>query len=175
MFAFRSSVTSSRLSPTLIRRFLHVEKRLQEHNIELPSAPKPAANYNLTCHAANNMLYLSGHLPILSDGGLLTGPLGPGDVEAGYKAARQAGLNILATLQRELGDLDRVERVVKIFGIVHSKNDFQEQHKVMNGCSDLMMLAFGETVGYHARSAIGTNTLPMGVSVEVEAVVQIKA
>jgi enamine deaminase RidA (YjgF/YER057c/UK114 family) len=78
-------------------------------------------------------------------------------------------------LQQELGgDLDRVEKIVKLFGIVQSTDDFKEQHKVLNGCSDLLVEVFGEERGLHARSAIGTNCLPLDISVEVEAIVQIK-
>jgi enamine deaminase RidA (YjgF/YER057c/UK114 family) len=94
--------------------------------------------------------------------------------EHGYEAARHAALNIIATLKGELGDLDRVEKIVKVFGIVQSTNDFKEQHLVMDGCSDTLIEIFGKEAGYHARSAIGTNTLPIDISVEVEAVVQFK-
>jgi enamine deaminase RidA (YjgF/YER057c/UK114 family) len=96
------------------------------------------------------------------------------DKEYGYEVARTVGLNILATLKAQLGDLDRVEQVVKVFGIVQSTDDFKGQPYVVDGCSDLLLEVFGKPVGYHARSAIGTNTLPVDVSVEIEAVVQIK-
>jgi len=122
------------------------------------------------------MLYISGHIPFTNDGKLLTGAVGEGakPLEEGREAARACGLNMLATLKRELGDLDRVEQVVKIFGIVNSTTDFKFQHRVMDGCSDLMMEVFDKPVGYHARSAIGTNTLPLDITVEVEGIVQIK-
>lgn len=110
------------------------------------------------------------------DGSLLTGSVGgEQSLDHGYQAARQCGLNLLATLQKELGgDLDRVEQVVKIFGIVQSTNDFHDQHKVLDGCSDLFKEVFGEERGLHARSAIGTNSLPLNISVEVEAIVRVK-
>ena len=159
-------------------RLVHVEKRLQELGIELPSAPAPKANYNIVCYASGNMLYVSGHLPINNDGSMLTGRVGPDDggetLEHGQAAARQCGLNILATLKSQLGDLDRVEQVVKVFGIVQSTNGFHSQHMVMDGCSDLIMDVFTKDKGYHARSAIGTSALPLDVSVEVECIVQIK-
>jgi enamine deaminase RidA (YjgF/YER057c/UK114 family) len=123
------------------------------------------------------MLYISGHLPFMEDGKtLLTGKIDgvERDVEYGYKAARYAGLNIVSTLKQTLGDLDRVEQIVKVFGIVQSTDDFKSQHLVMDGCSDLMMDVFGKEKGYHARSAIGTSTLPIDISVEIEAIVQIK-
>ena len=133
----------------------------------------------LTATTNHDGLYqylLVGHLPFKSDGTLMTGRIGEDgrDKAYGYEAARTAGLNIISTLKEHLGDLDRVEQVVKVFGIVQSTNDFKEQHLVMDGCSDLIMEVFGKPVGYHARSAIGTNTLPVDISVEVEAVVQIK-
>lgn len=159
-------------------RYVHVEKRLEELGIELPPAPGPKANYNIVCHASGNMMYISGHLPVQADGSMLTGRIGPESggqsLEHGYQAARHAGLNIVSTLKKQLGDLDRVKQIVKVFGIVQSTNDFKEQHKVMDGCSDLMMEVFEKPVGYHARSAIGTSTLPLDISVEVEAIVEIK-
>lgn len=95
-------------------------------------------------------------------------------MKEGYDAARHCGLNIISTLKNELGDLDRVAQIVKIFGIVNSTTDFKEQHLVMDGCSDVLMEVFGTPVGYHARSAIGTSTLPLDMVVEVEAIVQIR-
>jgi enamine deaminase RidA (YjgF/YER057c/UK114 family) len=158
-------------------RFVHVEARLTELGIVLPRPAGARANYNVVCHASGDMLYVSGHLPFQLDGTLLTGKIGEAgrDVEYGYQAARWAGLNIISTLQHKLdGDLDRVVQVVKVFGIVQSTTDFKSQHLVMDGCSDVMMEVFGTKVGYHARSAIGTSTLPLDISVEVEAVVQIR-
>jgi enamine deaminase RidA (YjgF/YER057c/UK114 family) len=160
-------------------RQVHVEANLEKLGIVLPPPPTPAANYNITCYANNNMLYVSGHIPFSLHGKetvLLTGAVGEGakTLEEGKVAARACGLNIISTLKRELGDLDRVEQVVKIFGIVNSTTDFKMQHRVLDGCSDLMMEVFGKPVGYHARSAIGTNTLPLDITVEVEAIVQIK-
>lgn len=123
-------------------------------------------------------MYVSGHLPIGVDGTLIAGALGPDQggltVEQGYAAARLCGLNIIATLKNQLGDLDRVEQVIKIFGIVNSHTDFKHHHLVMDGCSDVIMEVFGKDVGYHARSAIGTNTLPLDIAVEVEAIVKFK-
>ena len=107
------------------RRYLHVEQRLVELDIALPPAPKPKANYNIVCRAApGNMLYISGHLPVQTDGTLLTGRIGPSgsggeSVAHGYAAARQCALNIIATLQQQLGDLDRVEQIVKVRACVH--------------------------------------------------------
>jgi len=160
------------------RRHVHIEKHLESLGIVLPPAPEPKANYNIVCRASGNLLYVSGHLPLKPDGTLMTGRIdgkGVRGIKYGYEAARHAGLNIVSTLSRELrGDLDRVQQIVKVFGIVQSSDDFKDQHLVMDGCSDVMMEVFGNPVGYHARSAIGTSTLPLDISVEVEAIVQIK-
>ena len=160
------------------KRSIHVEKRLEELGIVLPPAPEPKANYNIICHAPGDMLYVSGHLPITANGDLRTGPVGPETggrtVEEGYEAARHCGLNIISTLKSQLGDLDRVEQVVKVFGIVNSHTEFKNQHMVIDGCSDVLMEVFRKPVGYHARSAIGTNTLPLDIIVEVEAIIKIK-
>jgi enamine deaminase RidA (YjgF/YER057c/UK114 family) len=159
---------------------------MESLGIILPPAAAPRANYNIVCHASSdNMLYVSGHLPFQADGTLMTGRIvnvdnnnnsnnNGRDVEYGYQAARWAGLNIVATLKEQLGDLDRIEQIVKIFGIVQSSDDFKSQHLVMDGCSDVLMEIFGKEVGYHARSAIGTSTLPLDITVEVEAIVQLK-
>jgi enamine deaminase RidA (YjgF/YER057c/UK114 family) len=174
---------SLKVKSTSTLSMVQIENRLADLGIILPPAPKAAANYVPVQHTGN-LLFLSGHLPILEDGKtLLTGRIAPnrncdGDdhelLDHGYKAARQCGLNLISTLKEHLGDLDNVEKIVKIFGIVQSTNDFHEQHKVLNGCSDLMVEVFGNTVGVHARSAIGTNCLPLNISVEVEMIVQVK-
>mmetsp|Transcript_5647 Transcript_5647/g.5371 ORF Transcript_5647/g.5371 Transcript_5647/m.5371 type:complete len:197 (+) Transcript_5647:62-652(+) len=161
-------------------REINVERRIEELNIVLPSPSQPKANYNIVCHAAGNMLYISGHLPIKAGGELCVGRVGPdgsdekNGVKEGYEAARHCGLNIISTLKDQLGDLDRVEQIVKVFGIVNSTTDFKHQHLVMDGCSDVLMEVFDTPVGYHARSAIGTSTLPLDMVVEVEAIVQVK-
>mmetsp|Transcript_27394 Transcript_27394/g.39229 ORF Transcript_27394/g.39229 Transcript_27394/m.39229 type:complete len:186 (+) Transcript_27394:148-705(+) len=181
MFIKRTAVATGWCSRFLSQqRQVHIEAKLEKLGIVLPPPPTPAANYNITCHANNGILYISGHIPFTYIGEkheqkLLTGPVGENakSLEEGKEAARACGLNILATLKKELGDLDRVSQVVKIFGIVNSTNDFKMQHKVLDGCSDLMMQVFDKPVGYHARSAIGTNTLPLDITVEVEAIVQI--
>lgn len=104
--------------PKLAARWVHVEKRLEELGITLPPPSAPKANYDICCHAAGGMLYVSGHLPITLEGSLMTGKIGPQEdggesVEHGYEAARRTGLAIVATLQEQLGDLDRVQQIVK--------------------------------------------------------------
>ena len=96
------------------------------------------------------------------------------DEKAGYEAAKQAGLTILATLKNHFGSLDKIKRVVKIFGLVNCSDDFSGQPAVMNGCSELMKAVFGDDNGVGARSAVGTNSLPLGVMVEIEAIFEIK-
>lgn len=101
------------------KRYVHIENKLKDLGITLPTAPSPKANYNIICYTTGNMMYISGHLPIQNDGTLITGRIGPETdggqtIEHGYKAARHVGLNIIATLKEQLGDLDRVEQIVKV-------------------------------------------------------------
>ena len=161
MVAAANAFTPPLTMPTLRRRDSRlrsqVEDRLREATLVLPPPGSPKANYQLVSRDGD-LLYLSGHLPSRADGTLVTGKLGKGDltVEQGYEAASFAALNLLATVKEAVGDLDRVEKVVKIFGIVASKDDFTEQHLVMNGASDVLSLALGQQVGgAHSRSAIG--------------------
>ena len=152
---------------------------MKELGIELPKAAGPRANYDVICHDEDaNIMYVSGHLPFQQDGTLMTGRLTGEeglDVDYGYQAARHAALNIVATLRERLdGDLDQIEKIQKVFGIVQSSKNFQHQHLVMDGASDVLMEIFGKEVGYHARSAIGTSTLPLDITVEVEAIVKLK-
>lgn len=132
-FLTSSDLYSSPRTGTLQIIKMSVEKRLEDLGIKLPPAPKAAANYAPVLRQGD-MLYLSGHLPMKEDGSLMTGRLGEGkDVEFGYSAARQVGLNLLSSLTEELGSLDHVEQIVKLFGIVQSTNEFHDQHKVVNG------------------------------------------
>jgi enamine deaminase RidA (YjgF/YER057c/UK114 family) len=121
-----------------------------------------------------NLIYTSGHLPVDAAGGLVTGRIGEKlDVAAGYRAAQLAGLNILASLRKELGSLDGVGRVVNVLGLVNCTPDFTQQPAVINGCSELFAEIFGPDAGIGARSAIGANSLPLGVPVEIEAIFEI--
>lgn len=170
------SIAASSSSSCTTLGMVQVEKKIQELGLVLPPAPNAAANYQ-PVQRSGDLLFLSGHLPLNEDGSLHTGKVGTGGktVEEGYQAARQVALNLIATLQKELGgDLDRVDQVVKLFGIVQSTDDFHEQHKVVNGCSDVFVQVFGPEKGFHARSAIGTNALPLDISVEIEAIVRVK-
>lgn len=153
---------------------MSVEARLAEMNLELPPAPKALGVYKPLI-VVDNLAYLSGHLPMLADGKLICGRLGDDmDVEAGYQAARQTGLALLATLRAHCGNFDRVVRLVKTLGLVRCTPDFVDQPAVINGFSELMRDVFGEDAGVAARSAMGTSALPGGIAVEIEAIFELK-
>lgn len=154
---------------------MSAEKRLAELGITLPAAPAPKGNYRPIV-IVDRMAYLAGHLPIDVEGDLATGRVGTTtDVETATAAARTAGLSILATLRGEIGSLDRVERVIRVMGFVACKFEFQGQPAVINGCSDLLVEIFGPDAGVGVRAAVGTNTLPLGAVVEIEAQFLIRA
>jgi enamine deaminase RidA (YjgF/YER057c/UK114 family) len=147
------------------------EARLKERNITLPTPPKPVANY-VGCVRVGNLLFLAGHGP--GPGARGKGKVGRDvTLEEGYRFAREAGLNLLATTRAALGGLDKVKRIVKVLGMVNSAPGFSDQPKVINGCSDLMTEIFGEA-GKHARSAVGMAELPMGIPVEIEMILEVK-
>ena len=151
------------------------EARLKELGIELPDAPKPVGVYKPVV-IVGNMAYLSGHGPLKPNKTLITGRLGLDmDTEAGYAAARLTGLGILSTLQGHLGSLHKVKRLVKLLGLVRCTDGFDQQPAVINGCSELFRDVFGEDAGVAARSALGTNALPGGIAVEIEAIFEIEA
>ena len=153
---------------------MSADARIKELNIELPPAPKPMGVYKPLV-VAGNMAYVSGHGPLKSDGTLISGRVGADlDEQAGYDAARQTGLAILATLQKGLGSLDRVQRVVKVLGMVNSTADFQRHPAVINGCSELFAQVFGDDAGVGARSAVGMGSLPGNITVEVEAIFEVE-
>jgi enamine deaminase RidA (YjgF/YER057c/UK114 family) len=149
------------------------DKKLKELGLELSAPSKPVANY-VKAVRSGNLLYLSGHGPTKADGTNITGKVGKDlTVDQGYDAAKQVGVAILSTLKAELGDLNKVKRVVKVLGMVNCTEDFVDQPKVMNGFSDLMVAVFGEK-GKHARSAVGMYALPSNISVEVEIIVEVE-
>jgi len=155
-----------------------IEKRLVELGIELPQtwAAPPGMNF-ISAVVVGELLFLAGHGPTGSDGKLAyNGKVGAEvSVEDGYKAARLTGLNMLATMQKELGTLDRVAKLVKVLGMVNAVEGFGKQPQVINGASDLFVEVFGEQIGKHARSAVGMGGLPNNMPVEIEMIVQIKA
>mgnify|MGYP002621532894 CR=1 FL=1 len=151
------------------------EERIQALGIRLPAIDlKGKAIVPIRQHG--NLLYTSGHGPESEVDGrpLWTGKLGKDlTVEEGYQAARECGIILLAHLKHYLGDLERVDAIVKVFGLIASADDFYQQPQVLNGFSDLMVEVFGER-GKHARSAMGTNVLPKNIPVEVEMIVRIR-
>ena len=149
------------------------ETRVQELHLTLPPVPKPVAKYK-TAVRAGNMLYVSGHGPLKEDKSMITGKVGKDlNLEQGKAAARQVGLAILSTVKATLGSLDRVTRLVKTLGLVNCTDDFKDQPQVINGFSELMADVFGEDAGVGARSAIGTNSLPANISVEIECIFEV--
>jgi enamine deaminase RidA (YjgF/YER057c/UK114 family) len=121
-----------------------------------------------------NLLYLAGKGPMKQDGSVVTGKLGKDlNIEQGYEAARLTAINHIAVLKATLGKLEKVKRIVKVLGMVNCTSDFTDQPKVINGYSDLMVQVFGEK-GKHARSAVGMHSLPLGMAVEVEVIVEIE-
>ena len=152
---------------------MQIEARLAELGITLPQVGPPQGTY---AHAvrSGNMLYLAGKGPHNPDGSTPTGKVGR-DVttEDAYQHARSVGLTLIAVLKQTLGDLDKVHQVVKVLGMVNAAPDFGEQPKVINGCSDLFLEVFGER-GRHARSAVGMGSLPNGITVEIEAIVEVE-
>jgi len=152
---------------------MSIDQRLAELGIALPEAAAPVASYVPTVEA-NGLLHISGQISFAENGSLITGRLGDGvSLEQGQAAARRCGIMLLAQMKRALGSLDRVEQIVKLGVFVNSAADFTDQPKVANGASELMQDVFGEA-GRHARSAVGVPVLPLGVAVEVDAIVKIR-
>jgi len=156
-----------------------IEERLADLGLVLPAPTRAPAGVRLPfefVRVAGRRAYVSGHGPQHADGSLMPpfGKLGRElDVEQGYAAARLTALAILGSLQRALGDLDRISAWLRVFGMVNSATGFNRQPSVINGCSDLILELYGPTVGAHARSAVGMAELPFDIPVEIEAEVEI--
>ena len=154
-----------------------VEEKIKQLNIELPIPGEPIANYVPTVRFSetkNSMLvYVSGTGPRKENGDYLTGRLGDDmTIEEGYDAAKLTGINILASLKKEIGDLNKIKRFVKVIGMVNSTADFYQQPAVINGFSDFIVEVFGDR-GMHARAAVGMGSLPSNIAVEIEVVVEV--
>ena len=148
------------------------EQRLHELGHVLPPAPKSVANY-VGSVQTGNLLFLSGKGPDLAGGRQWRGKLGAElTTEEGYTAARDTMLNLLAVVHEDIGALSRIRRIVKVLGMVNSAPDFTDQPKVINGASDLLVEIFGDR-GRHARSAVGMASLPGGIPVEIEMIVEL--
>jgi enamine deaminase RidA (YjgF/YER057c/UK114 family) len=149
------------------------DKKLKDLGITLPEPSKPVANY-VKAVRTGNLIYLAGHAPVKPDGSYVTGKVGRDlTIEQGYEAAKLTAISLIATLKAELGDLNKVKRVVKVLGMVNCHSDFADHPKVMNGCSDLLVAVFGDK-GKHARSSVGMNSLPLNTSVEIEMIVEVE-
>ena len=151
----------------------NLSRTLAKLGLQLPEPPEPKGLYKplVIC---GTLAYTSGHVPIEPGGRIVTGRVGESlDQEAGYRAAMLAGLGILATLRSQLGTLDHVCRLVKLFGVVNCTPDFQAQPAVLNGASELFADVFGPDAGVGARSAVAAPSLPLGVPVEIEAIFEI--
>jgi enamine deaminase RidA (YjgF/YER057c/UK114 family) len=153
---------------------MSIDNRLAELGITLPTPAAPVASY-VPAVEQGGLLHISGQISVGEDGNLILGRLGEDvNLERGTEAARRCGIMLLAQMQAALGSLDRVQRIVKLGAFVNSAPDFTDQPKVANGASELMQEVFGEA-GRHARSAVGVAVLPLGVAVEVDAIVAVKA
>ena len=140
--------------------------------ISAPYAPQAIGPYSPAIRAGN-LLFLSGKGPSYADGTMGRGKVGRDvSTEDAHKHARLVGLNLIAVMKAELGDLDKVARIVKVLGMVNAVPDFEDQPKVINGCSDLFVEVFGDK-GRHARSAVGMGSLPSNITVEIECIVEV--
>lgn len=169
LLAFFTLVTSISFTHAQI----DFDKKLKELNIVLITPTKPMANY-VKAVRSGNLIFLAGHGPTKADGTNITGKVGKDlSIEQGIEAARITAISLLSTLKGEIGDLNKVKRIVKVNGWVNCNSEFTDQPKVINGCSDLLVAVFGEK-GKHARAALGANALPSGIAVEIEMVVEVE-
>jgi enamine deaminase RidA (YjgF/YER057c/UK114 family) len=153
---------------------MNADARIQELKLELPPAPKPAGVYSPIVQAGN-IVYVSGHGPLLPDGSMICGKVGADlNEEQGKLAARQVGLAILATLRDQLGSLNRIGRVLKVLGMVNAVSDFTRHPHVINGFSELMVDVFGDSARA-ARSAVGMGSLPGNMAIEVECILELRS
>ncbi len=152
---------------------IDVEERIRELGIQLYTPEPPIANY-VRAVQSGDLVFLAGHGPRKPEGGYITGKVGKDiDIEQAKEAARLTAISLLSSLKAEIGDLNRVKRIVRVFGMVNCDESFTEQPQVINGCSDLLVEIFGES-GKHARAAVGMISLPINISVEIEMIVELK-
>lgn len=150
-----------------------VEKRLEELGIELTTPPPPVANY-VNAVTSGNLVFMAGKGPTTADGSLITGKVGADlSVDEGYEAAKRVAAAQLSALKAEIGDLNKVSRIVKVTGMVNCTPDFTSQPEVINGFSDVMVAVFGNR-GKHARAAVGMSSLPRNIAVEIDMIVEVE-
>ncbi|MGH2643322.1 MAG: RidA family protein [Chitinophagaceae bacterium] len=151
-----------------------IEQKLQQLGLQLPPAPLAGGVYHPVVRQGD-LIYISGQGPVQSDGNLINGKVGKDmDADAGKLAAQQTGLTMLATLKARFGDLDKIKRLIKLFGMVNCTPDFEKQPYVINGCSELFAKLWGPENGVGARSAVGMGSLPENIPVEIEAVFEVE-
>ncbi|CAN5461864.1 RidA family protein [soil metagenome] len=149
------------------------EENFKKLQLELPPPPVSHGVYK-TFVIVGDFIYVSGHGPYLPDGGMMTGKIGAEvDIETAIKAAEQTALAILSTLKTAVGSLNKIKRVVKVLGMVNCREDFTEHPRVINGCSEIFAKIWGEENGIGVRSAVGMNSLPLNISVEIEAMFEL--
>jgi enamine deaminase RidA (YjgF/YER057c/UK114 family) len=152
-----------------------IDEKIEQLGLILPPAPKPVGLYKPML-IVGNLAYLSGHGPLQADGKVMLGCVGADiTMEQGQAAAKQTALAMLSTLKAGLGSLDRVVRLVKLLGLVRCTDDFGQSPLVINGCSQVFVDLWGTDLGIGVRSALGTNALPGGMAVEVEAIFEVKS
>ena len=149
------------------------EQRLKELGIQLRTPPTPVANY-VTAVRTGNLVFLAGHGPRKPEGGYVVGRVGRDiDMKQAYEAARLTAIDLLSSLKAEIGNLNRVKRIVKVMGMVNAVESFTEHPKVINGCSDLLVSVFGDR-GKHARDAVGMGSSPFNITVEIDIIVEVE-
>ena len=149
------------------------ESKLKELGIELMIPSDPVANYVNTVQSGN-LLFISGKGPLKNDGKNIKGRLGYDlTIDQGYEAARATGINLISTIKSAIGDLKNVKQIIRVNGMVNSASNFTDQPKVINGCSDLLVEVFGDR-GKHTRVALGMNSLPMNIAVEIDLILEVE-
>ena len=148
-----------------------IEEKLESLGIKLPNPPTPAGSY-VPAVRTGNLLYISGQIPMEDGKVIFTGKVSDNNLEIAQKSARMCAINILAQIKREVGDLDKVSKIVRLSGFVNSVPEFSEQPKVINSASDLFFEIFGEK-GKHSRIAVGVASLPLDAMTEIDAVIEI--
>lgn len=172
IYACQSSSTTDVQQASLAQSAGDIEQKLSNMGIELYDLPAPEANF-VRAVRTGNLVFLAGHGPLTAEGKYITGKLGQDlTIEEGQEAARLVAITLLSALKQEIGDLDKVNRIVKVHGMVNGTTDFTQQPQVMNGFSDFMVEVFGEK-GKHARAAVGMGSLPSNIAVEIEMIVEV--
>ena len=148
------------------------EQKLEELGIQLPTPSSPVANYVNTVKTGT-LVFISGKGPLKADGNYVFGKLGENlTIDQGYEAARLTAINLISTLKASIGDLSKVKKIVRVTGMVNATSNFTDHPKVVNGCSDLLVEVFGDN-GKHTRAAVGMNSLPLNIAVEIDMVVEV--